>query len=67
MLFDADKWRDFIDAILDRGKDITHAFIVTDSDAAFQQIGSALPSGVDGTQLYGDYLRTFEINTKGRV
>ena len=67
VLFDADKWRDFIDAILDRGKDITHAFIVTDSDAAFQQIGTALPSGVDGTQLYGDYLRTFEINTKGRV
>jgi len=26
-----------------------------------------MPTNIAATQLYGDYLRTFEINTKGRV
>ncbi|GAB3136897.1 site-specific DNA-methyltransferase [Microbispora hainanensis] len=66
ILFDIDYWREFVEAIRKRS-DITHAFIVTDSDATFQQIISELPTNVDSTQLYGDYLSTFEINTKGQV
>ena len=40
---------------------------MTDSAATFQQFLLEVPSHVDCTQLYGDYLRTFEINTEGRV
>jgi adenine-specific DNA-methyltransferase len=67
ILFDTDKWREFVDAIVSRGDAIEHAFVVTDSDAAFQQILTEMPTGIVSTQLYSDYLRTFEINTKGRA
>lgn len=40
---------------------------MTDSEAALQQILTELPIGVASTQLYSDYLGTFEINTKGRL
>lgn len=67
VLFDTDKWRAFVDAVNARPGEIGHVFIVTDSDATYQQILNELPSGVDSTQLYADYLKTFEINTKGRA
>jgi adenine-specific DNA-methyltransferase len=67
VLFDTDQWREFVDAVKSRGDEIAHAYVVTDSEATFQQILTELPSNVPSTQLYGDYLRTFEINTKGRV
>ena len=67
ILFDTNKWRDFADAINDRANEVAHVFIVTDSDATYQQILNELPSAVGSTQLYADYLKTFEINTKGRV
>ncbi|MBE7192970.1 MAG: site-specific DNA-methyltransferase [Gordonia polyisoprenivorans] len=66
VLFDTDQWRGFVDCVGERD-DIGHVFIVTDSDATFQQILSELPSNVGCTQLYEDYLRTFQINTKGRL
>ena len=46
---------------------MTHAYVVTDSESTFQQIVTEMPTNIAATQLYGDYLRTFEINTKGRV
>lgn len=67
VLFDADHWRSFVDAVVARGESATHVFVVTDSEAVFQQILSELPGGIPATQLYSDYLRSFEINTKGRV
>lgn len=67
VLFDTDKWRGFVDAVNSRASEIVHVFVVTNSDATYQQIVNELPSAVDSTQLYADYLRTFEINTKGRV
>jgi adenine-specific DNA-methyltransferase len=67
ILFDTDEWRGFVDAVIARTEPIVHAFIVTDSEAAFQQILSELPTDMDATQLYTDYIRTFEINTKGRA
>ena len=66
VLFEVEHWRDFVSAISGR-TDVTHAFIVTDSEATFQQIIVELPSNIACTQLYGDYLRSFEINTKGRA
>lgn len=65
VLFDTDQWRGFVDEVATR-KDLTHAYIVTDSDATLQQIVSELPSYLGFTQLYEEYLRTFQINTKGR-
>lgn len=66
VLFDTDHWRSFVDAVARRA-DLSHAFVVTDSEATFQQILSELPDHLDCTQLYEDYLRTFQINTKGRL
>jgi adenine-specific DNA-methyltransferase len=65
VLFDIDQWREFVDAVRVR-HNVVHAFIVTDSEAMFQQIFAELPTNVESTQLYGDYLRTFEINTRGQ-
>ncbi|MDO3394911.1 DNA methyltransferase [Nocardioides sp. SOB44] len=67
VLFNCDKWRDFVDEISFRADEIAHAFVVTDSTATFQQILLEVPSQVECTQLYADYLRTFEINTEGRA
>lgn len=67
VLFDADRWREFVDAIVARDGGIRHAYVVTESDAAFQQIIGELPAGVEATQLYSDYLHFFELNTTGRA
>lgn len=67
ILFAADQWRSFIDALVARDRPVSHVYIVTDSDAVFQQILSELPTGVQAAKLYDDYLRTFELNTKGRA
>jgi len=67
VLFDTDHWSEFVDAVLARTDAIAHAFVVTDSEATFQEIIRALPTSMSATQLYADYLRTFEINTTGRV
>jgi len=65
VLFDTDEWREFVEQVA-ASTGVTHAFIVTDSESTFQQITVELPSNIVCTQLYGDYLRSFEINTKGR-
>ncbi len=62
VLFVADVWRQFIEALADRDY-VTHAFIVTDSDAVFQQVVAELPAGVEPVRLYGGYLTSFAINT----
>ncbi|WP_407727686.1 site-specific DNA-methyltransferase (plasmid) [Rhodococcoides fascians] len=67
ILFDTDHWREFVQAVTGRSDRTSHAYVVTDSEATFQQIISELPSSVDSTRLYGDYLRTFEINTKANA
>lgn len=41
------------------------AYVITDSDAVFQQVAADLPAGIVGVQLYSDYLRNFEINHGG--
>ena len=46
------------------GPDITHVWIVTDSEDAFAEMRSALPSRLATSMLYRDYLRNFRINTR---
>lgn len=65
VLFDTDQWREFVDEVGQRD-DLAHLFIVTDSDATFQQVSGELPRNVECTQLYEDYLHNFQINTRGR-
>ncbi|NKR12640.1 DNA methyltransferase (plasmid) [Paenarthrobacter sp. R1] len=61
ILFNPECWSDFTDAVRLRPA-IKHAFIVTNSDAVFEQISDGLPSGVEPHKLYEDYLRNFRIS-----
>jgi adenine-specific DNA-methyltransferase len=64
VLFEIGRWQDFADE-LDKRPAITHAFIVTDSLAAYQEVLKALPAELVVSMLYEDYLRNFEISTGG--
>lgn len=43
--------------------DITHVFLVTDSEAAYSQMSAQLPPSIRTSMLYRDYLANFRINT----
>jgi adenine-specific DNA-methyltransferase len=62
VLFDADTWPAFTAAVRD-AEQVTHAFIVTDSDSVFQQVAAELPDTVTPVRLYESYLTSFAINT----
>ena len=62
VLFDAEQWGGFVDAVKAR-PDVRAVFVVTNSTSVFQQVAGELPDWVDVTMLYEDYLSTFEINT----
>lgn len=64
VLFDEAAASPFVDAVLAAGDRVRHAFIVTDSESAFQAIAKELPAAVETSMLYGDYLRAFRINGK---
>lgn len=65
VLFDANSWPGYCDAV--RAADqLTHAFVVTDSDAVFQRVVSELPDAVVVVRLYESYLSSFAIN-RGNV
>jgi adenine-specific DNA-methyltransferase len=50
-------------AALEERPDVTHVWIVTDSERAFADLRAALPGERIVGMLYRDYLRTFAINT----
>jgi len=64
VLFDINRWHEFAEAIRER-EDLRHVFIVTDSQAQYQQVVAELPQTADVSMLYEDYLRNFEINVGG--
>lgn len=67
VLFEPAQWSNFVEAVQQRAENhapLTHAFVVTDSGSEYRQIVSKLPFGVRTQQLYHDYLRNFEINTR---
>jgi adenine-specific DNA-methyltransferase len=66
VLFDAQQWASFVHAVAERGDEVRHAFVVTDSTSVYQQVISELPPWMATTMLYEDYLSTFTINTGGR-
>jgi adenine-specific DNA-methyltransferase len=64
VLFNTDEWPAFTEAVAS-SPTATHGFIVTDSDAVFQNIAVELPSDVEPVRLYDAYLTSFAINTAG--
>lgn len=70
VLFNVDEWPDFTAAIntaVDAGRTVSHAFIVTNSDAQFQQAAAELPPETEPVRLYEDYLTSFTINAGGSL
>ena len=63
VLLDEDRLRAFLSA-LERRPDITHVWIVTDSENAFARMRSRIPGGRSVGMLYRDYLRNFIINAQ---
>ena len=63
VLFREEKFRAFRKAVEVRS-DITHVWIVTDSEDAFAEMRSSLPPRLTSSMLYRDYLRNFTINTR---
>lgn len=56
------RFREFLARIETRA-DLTHLFLVTNSEAAFHDMRAALPEGLTAIQLYKNYLDNFKINT----
>lgn len=55
---------------IERRRDLTHVFLVTDSEDAFQEMVAGLPAAtrsVQPVQLYRDYLENFLINRGDRA
>ncbi len=65
VLFDVTAWRAFVD-LIDSRPDVTHAFIVTDSLAQYQQISIELPASIEVSMLWDDYLQAFDQSNGGR-
>ena len=49
---------------LDARPDVTHVWIVTDSEEAYAEMRSSLPHRIRTSMLYRDYLANFRINTR---
>ncbi|WP_202817364.1 hypothetical protein [Serinicoccus sp. CNJ-927] len=63
VLRDLDKMPDFLGRVAEV-ETVGTAFIVTDSDAAFQMACRDLPSRVTPVRLYESYLNNFAINRR---
>lgn len=62
ILFREDRFRKFLKAIEGRAE-LTHIWIVTDSEDAFAEMRAAVGRRLATSMLYRDYLRNFRINT----
>ncbi len=63
VLFRESRFRHFREALEER-PDVTHVWLVTDSEEAYAEMRSALPGWLSSSMLYRDYLRNFRINTE---
>ncbi len=59
------RFREFI-AKTEGRTDLTHVFLVTNSDSAYHDMRSDLPEHIEVVQLYKNYLENFKINTQRR-
>lgn len=68
VLFDADVLTAFAEAVTDAsssGVPPSVVFVITDSEAEYQQAVERLPVGIETVQLYEDYLSNYTINITG--
>ncbi|MBJ8341044.1 site-specific DNA-methyltransferase [Antrihabitans sp. YC3-6] len=68
VLFDIDVLSAFSDAVTNaatNGVPPLVVFVITDSDAEYQQTAERLPVGIETVQLYEDYLSNYTINITG--
>ncbi|NCL75734.1 DNA methyltransferase [Rhodococcus sp. YH1] len=68
VLFDVDVLTAFADAVTDAATSGTPpavVFVITDSEAEYQQAVERLPVGIETVQLYEDYLSNYTINITG--
>lgn len=68
VLFDVDVLTAFAAAVTDAataGTPPSVVFVITDSEAEYQQAVERLPVGIDTVQLYEDYLSNYTINITG--
>lgn len=68
VLFDIDVLTAFADAVTDAATTRippSVVFVITDSDAEYQEAVERLPVGIDTVQLYEDYLSNYTINIAG--
>jgi adenine-specific DNA-methyltransferase len=68
VLFDADVLAPFAEAVTEAamsGVPPSVIFVITDSEAEYQQAVERLPIGVETVQLYEDYLSNYTINIAG--
>jgi adenine-specific DNA-methyltransferase len=63
VLFREERFRRFLKALTGRA-DLTHVWLVTDSEDAFAEMRSMLDPRLKVSMLYRDYLRNFKINTR---
>ena len=63
VLLDEDHFGGFAELVR-RRDDLTHVWLVTDSDNAFARMREGLPKRLVIGMLYRDYLRNFRINTE---
>ena len=63
VLFRESKFRQFKEALAKR-PDVSHVWLVTDSEEAYAEMRSTLPRRIKTSMLYRDYLRNFRINTR---
>ncbi len=66
VLFKESRFHQFRQALAHR-PEVTHIWIVTDSEEAYAEMLSALPMSLSVSMLYRDYLRNFRINTDRTV
>jgi len=62
VLFDRKAFRRFLTQ-LKANPQVTHLYLVTDSESSFNQMRAKLPDGLTTSMLYRDYLGNFRINT----
>jgi len=56
------RFREFLEKVRERA-DLTHVYLVTNSDSAFHDMRAELPDHLEIIQLYKSYLENFRINT----
>jgi adenine-specific DNA-methyltransferase len=59
------RFREFLAKIESRA-DLTHVFLVTNSDSAYHDMREDLPEHIEVVQLYRNYLDNFKISTQRR-